>query len=378
MRNYLLLLFFFITCSAKAFKPGEPNSKVIIAYAGGFRGLMQVDSIRAEKITHLNYAFVDVRDNRAWLHNEATDTINLKNLQRLKQRNPALKIILSIGGWEWSRNFSDAALTDTSRITFAKSAAALVNRFNADGIDIDWEYPGLAGAGNIFRAADKENFTLLLQALRHELDSSAVFLGKPMLLTIAAGSGTYFLDHTEMQKVQQYLDYINLMTYDFSTEEDSVSGHHTNLFSSKNKNMQSSAVAVQNFMQAGVPANKIVVGIAFYGRGWKLKSLKHKGLFQPVLNETRSGGYTRLKDSIINQNGYKTYWDRKAKAPYLFNRKDSIFISYDNERSVKEKCNYVKQQQLAGVMFWEYFSDPKCYLLNVIDDRFNQAAGKVY
>ncbi len=350
-----------------AFDPGPSRTKVIIAYAGGFRGLMQVDSIRAEKITHLNYAFVDIRDNRAWLHREATDTVNLQNLQKLKQKNPALKIILSIGGWAWSHNFSDAALSDTSRYAFAQSAAALVQRFNADGIDIDWEYPGLAGAGNIYREADKENFTLMLKALREQLDTVSIALGRPILLTIAAGSGMYFLNHTEMGKAQQYLDYVNLMTYDFRTEEDSVSGHHTNLYASRKQYPASSAASVKDFIDAGVPADKIVVGIAFYGRGWKLKDLKHRGLFQPVQYDMRGGGYTRLKDSVINHNGYKSYWDRKAKAPWLFSKKDSVFISYDSERSVRQKCRYVRREKLAGVMFWEYFSDSKGYLLDVID-----------
>jgi len=153
MRNYsffLLLVPIMIVSFSISSKSVPPKNKVIIAYAGGFRGLMNMDSIHAEKLTHINYAFVDIKDNIAYLHQEATDTINLINLKKLKEKNPSLKLIISIGGWSWSGNFSDAALTDHSRKTFASSAAAIVKRFDLDGIDIDWEYPGLVGAGNIW------------------------------------------------------------------------------------------------------------------------------------------------------------------------------------------------------------------------------------
>jgi chitinase len=205
MRNhsiFLLLLTIIITSFNNRLKSVPPKNKVVIAYAGGYRGLMNMDSIQAEKITHINYAFVDIKNNRAFLHLEATDTVNLKNLKKLKEKNPSLKLIISIGGWSWSGNFSDAALSDTSRRAFASSAVAIVKRFDFDGIDIDWEYPGQIGAGNIFRPEDKENFTGMLKELRTSLDSLATSTGKPKLLTIAAGADTSFLSHTEMNLAQ--------------------------------------------------------------------------------------------------------------------------------------------------------------------------------
>src|SRR5882724_2964336 len=121
MRNYSFLLFSMLAMISSfsiAFKTNPPKNKVIIAYVGGFRGLMNADSIHAEKLTHINYAFADIKDNRAYLHNEATDTVNLISLKKLKERNPSIKLIISIGGWSWSGNFSDAVLTDTSRKAF--------------------------------------------------------------------------------------------------------------------------------------------------------------------------------------------------------------------------------------------------------------------
>jgi len=165
------------------------------------------------------------------------------------------------------------------------------------------------------------------------------------------------------------LDYVNVMSYDFKEGGDSLSGHHTNLLGSPDDpSHRSTDQAIKDFEAAGVPAAKLVVGIAFYGHGWKMKTDDNHGLYRPSTGPFRvHGGYTYIKDSLVGQDGYHRYWDRKAKAPYLFQPQEKIFISYDDERSVKAKCKYTEKNQLAGVMFWEYFADRKGYLLNEID-----------
>ncbi|MBS1597478.1 MAG: glycoside hydrolase family 18 protein [Bacteroidetes bacterium] len=368
MRNSLFFLLLLTTGTSFRDKTGNfsQKEKVVIAYVGGFRGLMNMDSIKAEKITHINYAFVDVKDNRAYLHNKFFDSANMENLKKLKLKNPSLKLLISIGGWSWSGNFSDAVLSDTARKAFAASAVEIVRKFDFDGVDIDWEYPGLMGAGNIYRPEDKENFTFALRDLRSSLNKLASTTGKPKLLTIAAGADTSFISHSDMKGAQKYLDYVNLMTYDFKDEGDPVAGHHTNLYANPNGKETYTDLSVKNFMQAGVPKNKLVVGCAFYGRGWKLKTTAGNGLYQPAIGNTHGGGYTRIKDSLLSNAAYTRFWDADAKAPYLFNARDSIFISYDDEESIKEKCLYIQKNKLAGVMFWEYFEDPKGYLLDVI------------
>ena len=344
---------------------------VIIGYVGGFRGLIATDSIDVWRLSHINYAFVDIKDNRAWLHNEATDTINLRKLSELKKINPELKILISIGGWTWSKNFSDATLTDTSTRNFALSAVDIVAKHNLDGIDIDWEYPGMPGDNNPHRPEDKQNYTRLFKELRKGLDSLSAITNMRYFVTTAVGGSQAYIDHTEMDIVQQYNDYINIMSYDYKGGWDSIAGHHTNLFSSSRDTDQSSAHrSIQQFIKAGVPPEKIVIGLAFYGKGWQMESTENNGLFSKAVKSARGGGFTYLKDSLVNKNGYKEYWDADAKAPYLFNAEKKIFITYDNERSVKEKCKYVKRYGLAGAMFWEYNSDKKKYLLKVIADKF--------
>jgi len=368
------LLFCVAVMIAPSYFIKPKTRQVIIGYVGGFRGLIATDSIDVWRLSHLNYAFIDIKDNRAWLHNEATDTANLRKLSELKKINPALKILISIGGWTWSRNFSDATLTDTSTKNFALSAVDIVSKYNLDGIDIDWEYPGMIGDSNVYRPEDKQHYTNLFKELRAGLDNLSQSTKKKYYVTTAVGGSQNYIDHTEMDKVEQYTDYINIMSYDYAGGWDPISGHHTNLYVSSGDSDQYSADrSIQAFIKAGVPAAKIVMGMAFYGKGWQMESADNNGLYRKALKSARGGGFTYLKDSLVNRNGYKDYWDAKAKAPYLFNAEKKIFISYDNERSVKEKCKYVKQHHLAGAMFWEYNNDKKEYLLKIIADKFKYA-----
>lgn len=364
--RYTLLLLTSALMAVLSAAAQPPSPKVVIGYCGGYRGLLNTDTIDVAKLTHINYAFVNLRNNRAMLEHPKTDTVNLRKLAALKTRNPHLQILISIGGWSWSENFSDAALTDTARRAFAHSAVAIIQRFNLDGVDIDWEYPGRPGEdGNVYRKEDKQNFTLLFQALRQSLDTLEKATGKHKLLTTATGGFADFLSTTEMDKAQQYLDYVNLMTYDFYNGK--IAGHHTNLYTS---DLYPSAHATENavkaYLAAGVPASKLVVGIAFYGRTYQLVPGAQKGPGDSVVSQQYGKGYTFIKDSLTNQKGFTYHRDKKAKAPYLYNAATRQFMTYDDEWSVKEKCEYVKKQQLAGVMFWEYDADLKGYLLQTI------------
>ena len=346
----------------------QSPKKVVIGYVGGFRGMIDPTIIEADKLTHINYAFVDIQQGKAWLQNEITDTTNFRLLNTLKAKNPDLKILISIGGWSWSENFSDAVLTDSSRNIFAASAVAIMHTNNLDGVDIDWEYPAMKGEeGNVYRPEDKQNFTFMFRSLRIALDSLEKLTGKDYLLTTAVGGSNAFIQNTEMDKLAPDLDYINLMTYDFSSQR---AGHHTNLFFSKGDTTSSADKTVRSYIAAGVPPAKLVLGLAFYGKGWVVKDPEGNWFNKPVVSAARGGGFSFLKDSLINQRGFKDHWDKAAKAPYLFNKQTSVFITYDNEKSVRLKCRYVLREELAGVMFWEYNNDPKGYLLNVIHEEF--------
>lgn len=363
---FLLLLLIPLFAFIRINTPQQRTKPVVIGYVGGFKGLVDTEGIDAGKLTHINYAFVDVKNHQAFLTNEKTDTINFRKLNLLKRINPRLQILISIGGWAWSENFSDAVLLEASRKSFAQSAVNIIRKYKLDGVDIDWEYPGMPGEeGNIYRPEDKQNFTLMFEALRKELDLLEKQEGKKKLLTTAVAGFAQFLDHTEMDKASRYLDYVNLMTYDLFSGDTAV--HHAGLYASPlYKSNKYADHAVKAFMEAGVPAGKLVLGIPFYGRSFKLQAGPKKGIGEKMVSQEYLDGYTLIKDSLVNKNGFKPYRDDAAKVPYLVNASTKEVISYEDEKSVREKCVYVMDKKLAGVMFWEYTSDPKGYLLNEI------------
>jgi chitinase len=366
----IVLITLFASCKSEKDLADEPEKKrVVIGYVPGFRGSLEGLKIDAKKLTHINYAFVDVKDSMAWLTNIATDTINFRLLNNLKKDNPALKILISIGGWGWSENFSDAVLTPASRKKFAETSVTIVEQNNLDGVDIDWEYPGFKGEDNVFRPEDRENFTLMFKAIREELDKLTEGTGKTYELTTAVPDFTEFLKKTDMGKAAAYLDYVNLMTYDFNVSAGDTVGHHSNLYHSSNFNGRAAHRGITEYKEAGVPAEKLVLGIPFYGRSWIMRTTDNRGINRVADSTRRGGGYTFIKDSLVNRRGLVRYWDEEAKAPYLFNEQTRQLVVYDDEESVKIKCEYVKENNLGGVMFWQYASDPKEYLLTTINEH---------
>lgn len=345
------------------------NKLAIIGYVPGFRGELDEKTIDANKLTHINYAFVDVKDSMAWLTNLATDSINFRKLNYLKKDNPDLKILISIGGWSWSENFSDAVLTENSRKKFARTSAAIVEQYNLDGVDIDWEYPGMRGEDNVFRSEDKENFTLMFKAIREDLDKLATKTGKTYLVTTALPCFPKLFEVTNMGEAAKYLDYINIMAYDYYVAGDTA-GHHSNLYHSENYEKEDSGnKAYDLYTKAGVPAEKLVLGIPFYGRSWFMKTGDNLGINRPVDSVARGGGYTFIKDSIMTRPGFVRHWDDKAKAPFLWNAETHQLVVFDDEESIKYKCEYVKTKNMAGIMFWQYASDPKEYLLTAVNEH---------
>ena len=345
------------------------NKLAVVGYVPGFRGALDEKTISAKMLTHINYAFVDVKDSMAWLTNLETDTINFRRLNYLKKDNPDLKIIISIGGWAWSENFSDAVLTENSRKKFATSSVAIVEQYNLDGVDIDWEYPGLRGEDNVFRPEDKQNFTLMFKAIREELNKLAAKTGKTYALTTALPAFPRLFEVTEMGKVAEYIDFVNVMAYDFYVSGDTA-GHHSNLFASENYEREDSGdKAYTLYRKEGVPAEKLVLGIPFYGRSWLMKTDDNRGINRQVDSTVRGGGYTFIKDSLMTRPGFERFWDEKAKAPYLWNAETRQLVTFDDEESVKFKCEYVRDRKMGGVMFWQYASDPKEYLLTAVNEH---------
>lgn len=360
----------------EAAKGAETKKLNVVAYVAGYRNF-DFSTIDAVKLTHINYAFVNIREGEVVFDTTKIDgkslTPNdLEALRGLKTTNPELKILASVGGWTWSKGFSDAALTNESRSKFAASCVRMVTQYQLDGIDLDWEYPNQSGAGNTFRPEDVHNFTLMLKAVREVLDQQTDANAKKLyLLTIATGADQDYVKNTELGELQQYVDFINIMTYDFYNGWHKSTGHHSNLNPSATPELDKNSIinAIDLHLNAGVPANKINLGIPFYGRIWEdVKSPERNGLFQEA--ETIGSGidYVNFAEKI-NKDGFTRYWDDAAKAPYLWNPETKTFISYEDEESIRLKIEYLKQKGLAGVMFWEYCADYQHRLQNAISEN---------
>ncbi len=345
-----------------------PSPKTaVIAYIFPKNRAIPPGEIAAQKLTRINYAFANLQGGRI-VEGSPVDAENYAALLTLKQQNPSLTILVSVGGWLWSGNFSDMALTKESRALFIQSVVEFIERYQLDGLDIDWEYPGLAGVGNRFRPDDKENYTSLLKELHNRFDHEGKKLHRRLYLSIATGASTRFLEHTEMNKVQKYVDTVNLMAYDYyEPSSDATAGHHAPLFTNPADPKKISADrSVQEYEQAGVPAAKIVLGVPFYGHVWGEVADHDHGLFQagkPIPNAFAK--YADISSSMLN-NGYTRYWDPIASVPYLYSPAKSIFVSYEDPESLTAKCKYILDHKLGGIMFWEYSSDPSGILLDTI------------
>lgn len=381
-----------------------PTSKRVVGYYAQWaaeRGYF-VSSIPAARITQINYAFSNVSDQgkcilgdsvadveRVYTANESVSGNansaaasalhgNFNQLLELKAKYPNLKVLISIGGWSWSDHFSAAALTEASRQAFVQSCIDLYfKQYKGvfDGIDIDWEYP-VSGGLTAGRPEDKHNFTLLLAELRRELDSLGSESGKHYLLSIAAPVGPGISQKYERSEIIQYLDWINLMAYDIHGTWEGTTNFNAPLYQSSADPSDASLnvdAAVQDYLSSGIPAEKLNLGVPFYGHGWKGVPSTNNGLYasgQGAADGKYGAGsfdYTELVSGYLPT--YTRYWDVEAQVPWLYNPATGIFISYDDPQSIAAKAGYAMDKGLGGVMIWE-LSEGNDDLLGAIQTGF--------
>lgn len=358
VKNILLILSVGIILATCQLQAQEQNSKKIVGYIVAGNVDDKFDEIAAEKLTHINYAFANIKEGKI-IEGNPKDVERLKKLNTLKKDNPELKILISVGGWTWSGGFSEAVATKNDRERFANSGISFLKKHNIDGIDLDWEYPGQPGAGNNHSPNDKENFTAILKLFRKKLDSVGSIDNRNYLLTIATAANEEYLKHVELNKIHPHLDFINIMSYDYQGGWNDSTSHHTNLYVSEtdpDDYKQSTKTAVKEHLAAGAPSEKLVIGMAFYGRGWHETQNRNSGLHQKAFGNSFSINYRELKDSLKTSN-YRRLWDETAKAPYLWREDTGTFITYDDPESIKEKTQFIKENDLGGAMFWQYHGD---------------------
>jgi chitinase len=351
MRPVLLLA---IALSTKAIA----QQPVLIGYyAGDGRNL---EEHRIEQLTHLIWCFGHVRNDSMVIH-PSQDPI-IARMVKLKARNPDLKVLLSLGGWGGCANCSETFSRESGRSTFARSVRLLMEQHQADGIDLDWEYPAVQGPpGHAFTDGDRHHFTLLVRALRKEF-------GMRYEISFAAGgTDECLLKGFEWDSIMPLVDRMHIMSYDLVHGYSTLTGHHTSLFATAQQGV-SAERAVDLLDSLGVPLEKVVIGAAFYARIFKEVPPAGDGLYQPgTFAYTISS--SDIHTTITEANGWHLRFDKRAWAAYAYHPGSQRFITYDEPRSIAAKAAYVRSRKLGGIMFWQLIDDrPDTGLLNVMHE----------
>ncbi|MCE1248429.1 MAG: glycosyl hydrolase family 18 protein [Firmicutes bacterium] len=383
--------------------PSAGNKRVVAYFAqwGIYARNYLVTDIPADKVTHINYAFFGIDSStgglkmmdswadiekvftgsaskgfpdQTWDQSAKGEAGNLGRLKQLKALYPNVKTMISVGGWTLSYNFPDIAGTAAARQKFAESAVSVMKKYDFDGIDIDWEYPG---------SSDRENFTLLMQALRNQLDKQGTSDSRHYLLSFAGPAGASNLANIDLKTVSSYVDYVNIMTYDFHGGWETTTNHVAPLYlnpndpqSSESREQLNSDWVVNYYINNGMAADKINLGVPFYGRAWEETPAYNNGLFQSggSLPNTGTAGnweagvldYWKICELLTDTTKYKSYTDSYAKVPWVYGKNmtsskttGGMFVTYENPDSAAQKVAWIKAKNLGGVMIWELSGDVK-------------------
>ena len=320
----------------------------------------QVADIPAQHLTHVNYAFADLAADGTCQVFDSWAALDMPGatyaaLHDLRVAHPHLKVLVSVGGWTLSGNFSANAATAAGRTGIVDSCVDFMLLHGFDGIDLDWEYP-VSGGLQAGTPADRANFTALLAAFRDRLTLE----GPEYELTIAAPAGPSAIANFEIDLIHEHLDAILLMSYDFHGSWEATTGHNAPVTAADGLSVDA---AVQTWLTGGVPPEKLIVGLPLFGRGWSGVGPANDGLGQAgsgVPSGTWEAGmfdYSDLLANYVGQGDWQRHWDPTARVPWLYSPGQQVFISYDDEQSFAEKLAYVTDEGLGGAMVWELSAD---------------------
>ncbi len=362
-----------------------PNTSLQSANPSGYSALVQQCAGKPDYsvVVHDKFAALE----KSYPGDQWDDPIrgNFGQLMKMKQQHPHIKVLPSVGGWTLSDPFFHLAGNATHRATFVNSVADFLRTYRFfDGVDIDWEFPGGGGANAALGdGSDYEAYADLMRDLRQALDNLETELDKELYLTSAIGASPQKIANVNYTRAQMYMDYIFLMSYDYYGAWNTELGHQTALYDYSYNQQDGfyTTASVDSLIMQGVPSQKIVVGVAMYGRGWSkiqggsidnpftgsgTSTTTWQGEQVNKVNGTWEDGVLDYKDIVNNYlggtqgtgiNGYQYYYDETAEAPYLWNYSNGSLITYDNPRSTRAKGNYVQQHQLGGLFSWEIDAD---------------------
>ena len=373
-----------------------------------------------DKITHINHAFYTVSSSntlvstddfadleKSFDHSEGWDKTDrlaghLGEYKYYKSQYPAVKVLISVGGWTRGENFHSMASTKEGRTTFINSCVEFMQKYAfIDGIDIDWEYPGVDRDADTNDSADRgcpggpedgDNYVALLKEMREAFDAAG-FTGK--LITIAASiNQNTIAKGANPSRYHQYCDIINLMSYDAHGAFERITNHHAPIYPNPNDPAETDVEKAFNaqdaanyFLSCGVPQYKLTIGSPWYSRGWKgvEAGSAGDGLFQKATgyitgtwddsaNPTPGGQFPwwYIKSTFETSSDWKKYYDNVSQAPYLYRASDGAFLTYEDETSLAARCDFVKANNLGGIIVWEISGDDlngNKTLTNIVYDK---------
>lgn len=343
-------------------KPAVTTSTpVVTSYLyGEYKGFNSVD---VNTINIVNYSFAQIASrlegSKTVYYIDCRGVPSIDKITELHQYG--IKVCLSLGGWHTDMTFWDtyrnASSTEENRKMVANSILEVMEKYQLDGIDMDWEYP---------QDGDKNNFTLLIKEISETL--KAKDLGYIISAAVPCGSwATVRYDYRELNK---YMDYFYIMSYDLDDDGSGITKHLTDLRTCK--------YGAQVLVDYGVDKKKVVFGIAFYGRLFRGVANTNHGFNQPYESKS-SITYQRIIDEYLNRVGTDCtiYYDSYYLAYYLYDTKNNALVSFDTVESCKAKYDYSIEAGIGGVMYWSYNDDSTGTMMRALSEAKEAYLSKI-